>query len=617
MCGIAVIVGPGGDRPTFLRMLDTLAPRGEVTEAGCDDGVLAGVQRLRIVDPDRGAQPWIGGDGRWVLCYNGEIFNHHELRAELVSRGCELRSESDTEVVLESFLQWGDAAVSRFRGEFAFVLVDRASRRAYLARDPLGVKPLYWSRRGDCLHVASEIKALVPVGAPVSEVPPGHHGWAEPDAAPELRPYLDLMRLGEDAAPIDDPDEAASLIRTALEDSIRVRVDTGLTVGVILSGGLDSSLTLLHVRQLHPDCVALTVGAPGSEDLAYARRLTAELDVRHEVIELQPRDIGRNDIREAIRISELTEYGDIINAVVSVPLLRRAHELGIKIVLTGDGSDELFGGYPMYQRIGARQSRRLFLHKLRNLCRTELQRVDRTSMGTGVEARVPFLDLSLVELAMRLPVEFKVRDGQEKWILREAFASLLPGYIRARPKNPMSHSSGLHERARLYRPLFARMHRSFGYDLHEPVRRDFSTLLEQCDHDLYRAVAEAAVRQDYTALEHARDLAGAARWNAVAAFRRYARTGPVPDGPVLDGPVLDGRVPDGPVPDGPVPDGPVLDGPVLDGLDLAEPAPAGDQAEDPVPAEVPAPAEGAVLAEIPAQAVVTDGWVPDAARRTR
>ena len=204
----------------------------------------------------------------------------------------------------------------------------------------------------------------------------------------------------------------------------------------------------------------------------------------------------------------------------------RHAELGIKVVLTGDGSDELFGGYPMYQRIGARQARRLFLHKIRNLGRTELQRVDRTSMASGVEARVPFLDLSLVELAMRLPMEFKMRDGQEKWILREAFSSILPDYVRARPKNPMSHSSGLHERARLYKPFFARMHSSFGYDLLAPVRRDFSTLLDQCDHDLYRAVAEAAMRQDYTVFEHARDLAGAARWNAAAMIHRKDPAGP-------------------------------------------------------------------------------------------
>ena len=134
------------------------------------------------------------------------------------------------------------------------------------------MKPLYWSRCGASLQVASEVKALAGLGAPVTEVPPGHHGWAGgggtpadgPAAAagPSLLPYLDLLRLGADQPQIEDPAEAAKLIRAALEDSIRVRVDTELTVGVILSGGLDSSLTLLHVREMHPDCVAFTIGAP-------------------------------------------------------------------------------------------------------------------------------------------------------------------------------------------------------------------------------------------------------------------------------------------------------------------------------------------------------------------
>lgn len=534
MCGIALILGPEPDRATFRRMLTSLAPRGEVEEVLLTSRLLAGTQRLRIVDAEHAIQPWRSADGRWVLCYNGEVFNYRALQAELASRGRRLRSDSDTEVVLEAFLEWGAAAVRRLRGEFAFALADTAADRVYLARDPLGVKPLYWSRHGGCLYVASEVKALTGVGAPVSEVPPGHHGWAgaaksgpqgatagSPDAAagPDLAPYVDLLRLGEGQPEIGDPDEAAKLIRATLEDSIRVRVDTALTVGVILSGGLDSTLTLLHVREMHPDCVAFTIGAPGSQDLAYARRLTAELGVPHEVIELRPGDIKLADVREAIRLGELTEYGDIINEVVSVPLFRRIHQLGVKVVLSGDGSDELFGGYPMYFQASEDQARRLFLHKIRNLCRTELQRLDRASMGHGTELRVPFLDPALVELAMRLPREFKQRHGQDKWILRHAFADFVPDYIRRRPKDMMSYSSGLHERARLFKPLFPRLHRSLRYDLLEPVRRDFDTVLERCGHDLDRAIADAAARQDYRLTERARDLAGAARWNAVLAVR--------------------------------------------------------------------------------------------------
>jgi asparagine synthase (glutamine-hydrolysing) len=195
------------------------------------------------------------------------------------------------------------------------------------------------------------------------------------------------------------------------------------------------------------------------------------------------------------------------------------------VVLTGDGSDELFGGYPMYSEVGPNQARELFIHKLRNLGRTELQRVDRTSMGHGVEARLPFLDLALVELAMRIPIEFKVRDGQEKWIVREAFADVLPGYIRQRPKNPMSYSSGLHERARLFKPLFPWLHRSFGYDLLEPVRRDFDSVLIRCGHDLDRAIVDGENRPDYNVFEHARDLVGAARWNADPMVRRLTARG--------------------------------------------------------------------------------------------
>ena len=134
--------------------------------------------------------------------------------------------------------------------------------RVYLARDPVGVKPLYWSERGGRLHIASEVKSLVPVGTAVTEVPPGHHGWGGPGSSPQLAPYVDLMRLGEDEDPIEDPDEATKLVRSALEDSIRVRVDTDLTVGVILSGGVDeradpapcpghaSRLCRLHRRHL-------------------------------------------------------------------------------------------------------------------------------------------------------------------------------------------------------------------------------------------------------------------------------------------------------------------------------------------------------------------------------
>ncbi|EEP70002.1 asparagine synthase [Micromonospora sp. ATCC 39149] len=251
MCGIALSIGPEADPATFRRMLAVLAPRGEVTETRREANLLAGTRRLRIVDRERAVQPWVSADERLLLCYNGEVFNHRELRAELTRLGHLFRSASDTEVVLVAFERWGEDAVHRLRGEYAFVVVERATGRAYLARDPLGVKPLYWSRVPGCLHLASEVKALVGHGAPVGEVPPGHHGWAEPGGHVRLHPYVDVRTLGDGLPVVDDPDEAALLVRAALTDSIRTRVDTDLTVRAIADGRARPDYTVLeHARDL-------------------------------------------------------------------------------------------------------------------------------------------------------------------------------------------------------------------------------------------------------------------------------------------------------------------------------------------------------------------------------
>ncbi len=522
MCGIALLVGPGAQTQTatFDRMVEGIRSRGEVLETDRTETALLATSRLRIVDRDRAVQPWTSPDGRWALCYNGEVFNHQELRGRLQAQGYPQRSESDTEVVLEALLAWGEDAMLQFRGEFAFALVDREKGTVVLARDPAGVKPLYWARTGERLHVASEVKALTPLGTTIHEVPPGYIGRGSSTQDPALRPYIDLLRLGEGEPVLADVDEAKAALRRTFEDSVRLRVDTDLPVAVILSGGLDSSLTLLHARRLHPNVHAFTVGTKGSEDVAYASRLARDLDVPHEVISLRPRDISLRDIREAIFRSEATEYGDVINAVVSLKVFERVHQRDIKVVLTGDGSDELFGGYDMYAQVPEADRRSLFLHKIRHLSRTELQRVDRTSMGVGVEARVPFLDVQMLLLSMRIPLEMKVRDGYEKWIVRETFADLLPDYIKARHKNPMSHSSGLHERIRLFKPLFPRIYRSFGYDALGPMRRDFSVVLAQHGNDLRSAVAAAELAEDYGFAERLRDFTGAVRWNVMGALAR-------------------------------------------------------------------------------------------------
>ena len=500
---------------SLIEMMTAIAPRGESQEIDARADALLGTARLKIVDREHAVQPWSSADDRWALCYNGELFNHNELRGELHAQGRSTTSVSDTEVVLESFLIWGQDALTKFRGEFAFAVLDRPTGRVFLARDPVGVKPLYWAREGGLLYVGSEVKTFTRLGltTQVQEVPPGHCGWVAPDADAVLAPYIDLLALGEGEPMITDLDQAKEAVRRTLRQAVARRVDTDLPVGVVLSGGLDSSLTLLLAQQLHPSVVAFTVGTPDSPDVAYASRLTADLGVPHEIVELAPGDVGLRDVREAVRMSELTEYGDVINAVVSIEVFRRVQERGIKVVLTGDGSDELFGGYPMYSDIEPGQTRALFRQKIRQLSRTELQRVDRTSMGQQVEARVPFLDLDLLLLSMRIPMRFKVHRGVEKWIIREAHKDLLPDYIYERSKNPMSYSSGLHERVRLFRSLMPRMYRSYGYTVHASMRRDFDATLARYQYDLMRAVEASEAQEDYTFFEHAKDFAGAVKWN--------------------------------------------------------------------------------------------------------
>jgi len=515
MCGIALVVGPDASDHVraFASMMSAISARGESEEVDQRPHALIGTSRLKIVDRDRAVQPWQSADGRWALCYNGEVFNHGELRDALAAEGHQAISHSDTEVVMLSLLAWQDKALLRFRGEFALGLLDRDSDRVFVARDPVGIKPLYYAHRDGHVLIASEVKAFTDLHVQVHELPPGHCGWLSADGAVDVYPYIDLMELGAHEAPLTDVAEAIAAVQHTMRQCVARRVDTDLPVGVILSGGLDSSLVLTLATQMHPEVVAFTVGTAKSPDLEYARRLTGDLGVRHEVVELKPSDLGLAQVKEAVRVAELTEYGDVINAVVSLAVFERVRDCGIKVVLSGDGSDELFGGYAMYQDIDPAHARRLFLTKIRQLSRTELQRVDRTSMGRQVEVRVPFLDLDMLRLAMRLPLDFKVRDGIEKWIVRQAHADVLPEYILARPKNPMSYSSGLHDRVRLFRPVMHRYYRDFGYDCFEPMRRDFDATLERNNFDLLAATEAAARHEDYTLIEHAKDFAGAVKWN--------------------------------------------------------------------------------------------------------
>ena len=521
MCGIAMIVGDGWDPATFRSMIDAIEHRGTVTEVATSDGCAAATRRLPIVDRERAIQPRIlQTPSVQTLCYNGELYNTRELRVELARRSRVPSTASDTELLALSLAEWGEDAVSRISGEFAFAV--EVNGAVYVGRDPFGVKPLYYAISDGRIHVASEIKALVSVGTRVVEVLPGQHGWITGDGA-QIRSYYDVgarLQQAESDGLFTCADDAAAAVRETVTQAIAARVRTDLPLAVILSGGLDSSIVATVASRFHRNVVAYTIGTADSPDLDYATRVARDLGLPHQVIEVAPKEFGRAALLDAVESSELTEYGDIINAAISARLFRAIGDDGMRVAIGGDCSDELFGGYPMYRDIPVQQQQRLFVHKLRNLGRTELQRVDRTSMAATVEARVPFLDPRVVDVALRVPTTMKTVDGVEKWILRRAFGDLLPDYVVARPKHGLSYSSGLHDRLRLYKPWVAGHYRRSGYAQHAPLRRDFDTVLTRAGNDLDRALSGPGLLSDHTAAEKSRDLLGALRWNLVAELPR-------------------------------------------------------------------------------------------------
>jgi asparagine synthase (glutamine-hydrolysing) len=433
MCGIAAEIATGRPVPgRVAAMLEPIRHRGDGENFGrvaTVAGAVFGCNRLAIVDRDAAVQPM--SDGSLSVAFNGEIYNHAELRATLTAHGHRFRTESDTEVLLHGYRQWRGDLPRHLDGIFAFVVYD-ADTGAYLcARDRLGVKPLYRARENGALLLASEIKSFGPLGLVPETFPPGHAADRNREWSYDSRPTEPWQH--------DEETAAAELVRL-LDEAVYKRTRTDLPIGVIYSGGVDSAAVLGLALRHHPDVTAISVGLPGAVDLPVAVRSCAELGVRHVVRDLDIDDLIRR-LPAIVRQTETFELVDIMDACVMAPAFETARELGIKVVLVGDGSDEQFAGYELFR--DHPEPVELSRYRVRNLHRTDLHRVDRASMLHSVEARVPFLDPAVVDLAWRLPMDYKRRDGIEKWILRKAISGVIPDHLAWRPKVRMPEGTGL------------------------------------------------------------------------------------------------------------------------------------------------------------------------------
>ncbi len=409
-----------------------------------------GHTRLSIVDLDGGEQPLRTLDGeRWVVA-NGEIYNHEDLRTRL---GGTFTTDSDSEVVLHVVDRYGVAGIHDMRGMYAFATATRAGE-VVLARDPLGVKPLYWARHDDRVLAASELAAFPPgLRAHVEEFPPGHH-WTP---AGGVRPFVDLrvdpLGLEEPAAPVfTDREEARAAIRDTLVAGVGERMMADVPVGVFLSGGLDSSIVAAILARLAPSGTTVhsfAAGTEGSGDLLAARVVAAHLGLEHHE-RIYTDDDVIDALPEVVRATESYEPSLVRSAVPNF-LLSELAARHLKVVLTGEGADELFAGYHHFRTLDVEALRAALADGIDALHHLNLQRCDRVTMAHGLEARVPFLSRDMLALAQRIPMEWKLlgddgqEQAQEKALLREAFEGWLPEAILWRRKEQFGDGSGTAE----------------------------------------------------------------------------------------------------------------------------------------------------------------------------
>jgi len=436
VCGIVGIFGV--EQPEVLeRMLDCTVHRGEdSTRYKFFDGLCGlGINRLSIIDLERGNQPLCNEERNVQVVCNGEIYNHEAVASDLDATH-DLNTRSDVEVIPHLYEDHGPDCVNFLDGMFAFILYDSKRRTFLAARDPLGIKPFYYARDGKRWFFASEAKALLLSGvdpAWIRTLPPGFR--LTPEGGPEQYFYLSSHKS------VPNPGVVAQLLDHAVEKRLMADVE----VGTFLSGGIDSSLVTALAARRKPDLQAFTVGIEGSPDVEAAKIVAKELGIRHhvrpfsmdELVELLP---------EAIWHVESYNPSMVTGAVVTLMAAKLAKELGIKVVLCGEGSDEIFAGYLAMRELKFPELHEKTWMLLDNLHKTELQRLDRMSMAVSLEARVPFLDRDLVEYAINLPTNAKIKESNgrkvEKWILRQAFDGVIPDEILWREKEPFDQGSG-------------------------------------------------------------------------------------------------------------------------------------------------------------------------------
>lgn len=458
MCGIIGAFDLKGRssiiRPLVLKMSKKVRHRGpDWSGVFSNDQVILSHERLAIVDPKSGRQPLLNKEENLVLAINGEIYNHQQLKKNYPDYN--FLTELDSEVILALYQEKGVDFIEELNGIFAFCLYDIENDSYFIARDHIGIIPLYlgWDEEGT-LFVASELKALDGVCVKYEEFKPGHYIYSK-DGQQMQRWY---KRDWEHYENVKDNPADLDVLRKGLEDAVHRQLMSDVPYGVLLSGGLDSSIIAAVTKKFaskriesedketawYPQLHSFAVGLKGSPDLIAAQKAADHIGTVHHEINFTIQE-GLDAVRDVIYHLETYDVTTIRASTPMYLLARVIKSMGIKMVLSGEGSDELFGGYLYFHKAPNAQSfHEETVRKIGKLHLYDCLRANKSMSAWGIEARVPFLDKEFMDIAMTFnPEEKMATNGRmEKWSLRKTFESYLPESIAWRQKEQFSDGVG-------------------------------------------------------------------------------------------------------------------------------------------------------------------------------
>ncbi len=441
-------------RPQLLEMSKKIRHRGpDWSGIYSNDKAIMAHERLAIVDPASGKQPLFSEDKKLVLAANGEIYNHRKFRVQYKDT-YDFQTESDCEVILALYKDKGENFIDELNGIFGFALYDVEKEEYFIARDHMGIIPLYigWDKHGT-FYVASELKALEGTCTKIELFPPGHYMTSKDGKLTKW-----YQRDWEDYDAVKDNDTSIIELQQALEDAVHRQLMSDVPYGVLLSGGLDSSVTSAIAKKYSqmrieaddkekawwPQLHSFSVGLDGSPDLAAARKVADHIGTVHHEIKFTIQE-GLDAIKDVIY--QLETY-DITTVRASTPMYLMARvikSMGIKMVLSGEGADELFGGYLYFHKApDAKEFHEETVRKLSKLHMYDCLRANKSLAAWGIEGRVPFLDKEFMDVAMRINPKDKMitPERMEKWVIRKAFEEYLPESVAWRQKEQFSDGVG-------------------------------------------------------------------------------------------------------------------------------------------------------------------------------